>query len=114
MFAVYKTIGIDADGVICDEERAYISAFINRLPFTQEQEDILEKDFLKRLVEGIDTKIEEASFHMKFKQLRDIAEGGYYDKQINLLAKGKAIKPNYNPYMAVLRLTKDEMLRGWF
>ncbi len=34
-----------ADGEICDEERAYISAFINRLPFTQEQEEILEKDF---------------------------------------------------------------------
>ena len=75
---------------------------------------ILEKDFLKRLVKGIDTKIEEASFHIKIKQLKDIAEGGYYDKQITLLAKGKEIKPNYNSYLAVLRLTKDEMIRGWF
>ena len=34
-----------ADGVIADEERAYISAFTNRLDFTEEQLNTIENDF---------------------------------------------------------------------
>lgn len=33
-----------ADGVICDEERAYISALMNRLPLKDDQRDTLEND----------------------------------------------------------------------
>ncbi len=33
-----------ADGVICDEERAYLAVFMNRLPFTDEQRNIFEND----------------------------------------------------------------------
>ncbi len=36
-----------ADGVICDEERAYISALTNRLPLSDEQRDILEDDLTR-------------------------------------------------------------------
>ena len=36
-----------ADGVFCNEERAYMTAFINHLPFTNEQEEILHNDFDK-------------------------------------------------------------------
>lgn len=34
-----------ADGVICDEEHAYIAALMNRLPLTMEQRGRLERDF---------------------------------------------------------------------
>ena len=33
-----------ADGVVCDEERAYMNALISRLPLTPEQESILDND----------------------------------------------------------------------
>ena len=33
-----------ADGVVCDEERAYMSALMNRLPLNDEQRDTLEYD----------------------------------------------------------------------
>ena len=36
-----------ADGVVCDEERAYIAALSNRLPLTEEQHNTLEEDFEK-------------------------------------------------------------------
>lgn len=34
-----------ADGIVCDEEIAYISAIMNRIALTDEQRDILEGDF---------------------------------------------------------------------
>ncbi|PCJ99397.1 MAG: hypothetical protein COA45_04990 [Zetaproteobacteria bacterium] len=34
-----------ADGNICEDERAYMSALMNRLPLTKEQRDTLESDF---------------------------------------------------------------------
>ncbi len=33
-----------ADGQVCDEERAYIHAIMNRIPLTKEQRDILDND----------------------------------------------------------------------
>ena len=51
---------------------------------------------------------------MGIKQLKDFTEAGFYDYQIHRLAKGKGLNPNYNPYLAVSRLTFNEMRKGWF
>ncbi len=37
-----------ADNIVCDEEVAYISAIMNRIPLTDEQRDTLEGDFNER------------------------------------------------------------------
>ncbi|MEM7618637.1 MAG: hypothetical protein AAF244_04560, partial [Pseudomonadota bacterium] len=34
-----------ADGVFCDEERAYMDGFLERLPFTDEQRETLLTDY---------------------------------------------------------------------
>jgi len=59
-------------------------------------------------------KIHDANFDFKIKKMADMAEAGFYDYQIHQLAKDKPLKPNYNPYLATLRLTKNELIKGWF
>ena len=58
--------------------------------------------------------MQDASFNFPIKKLADFAEAGFYDYQIHQIAKNKPLKPNYNPYMAVLRMTKNELVNGWF
>lgn len=75
---------------------------------------LTEKDFPKRFLENNDTVVGEASFQISIKQLKDFAEAGFYDYQIHRLAKGKSLKSGYSPYLAVMRLTFNEMRKGWF
>ena len=58
-------------------------------------------------------QIEDAKFSVGVKQLKDMAEAGFYDYQIHRLAKDKPINSRYNPYAAVLRLTWNEIKNGW-
>ena len=46
--------------------------------------------------------------------MKDFAEAGFYDYQIHRLAEGQELQPGYSPYLAVLRLTSNEMRKGWF
>ncbi len=73
-----------------------------------------EKDFPKQFIDNPNGFVRDAAFHMPIKMLKDFAEGGFYDYQIHRLAKGKELKPGYSPYLAVLRLTWNEMKKGWF
>lgn len=57
--------------------------------------------------------VSDARFDFKLKNLRDMAEAAYFDYQIHRLAKGKALKPQINPYWGVLRFTWNEMRKGW-
>jgi len=59
-------------------------------------------------------RVSDAKFEFKIKSLRDFAEAGFYDYQIHQLAAKKELKPGYNPYLAIFRLTWNEMIKGWF
>ncbi len=71
-------------------------------------------DFPKGFIEGSIDRIPDADFKVSIKMLADFAEAGFYDFQIHQLAKGKSLKPQYNPYSAVVRLVKNEISKGWF
>ncbi|MDW3191737.1 MAG: NADH:flavin oxidoreductase/NADH oxidase family protein [Cytophagales bacterium] len=75
---------------------------------------LVDRDFPKQFVENPDGRVADAKFHMPIKMLKDFAEGGFYDYQIHQLASDKPLRPNYSPYLAVLRLTWNEMRKGWF
>ncbi|WP_442267530.1 NADH:flavin oxidoreductase/NADH oxidase family protein [Tenacibaculum sp. ZS6-P6] len=75
---------------------------------------ITDLNFPKAFLEDENYRVSDAIFEFKIKKMKDFAEAGFYDYQIHQLAKGKSLKPNYNPYLAVLRLTKNEMVKGWF
>ena len=75
---------------------------------------ITDPNFPKAFLEDENYRVSDATFEFKIKKMKDFAEAGFYDYQIHQLAKGKSLKPNYNPYLAVLRLTKNEMVKGWF
>ncbi|SNR14562.1 NADH:flavin oxidoreductase/NADH oxidase family protein [Tenacibaculum jejuense] len=75
---------------------------------------ITDLNFPKAFLEDENYRVSDATFEFKIKKMKDFAEAGFYDYQIHQLAKGKSLKPNYNPYLAVLRLTKNEMVKGWF
>ncbi|EAR01629.1 NADH:flavin oxidoreductase/NADH oxidase family protein [Maribacter sp. HTCC2170] len=73
-----------------------------------------DKDFPSSFIKGDTKKVEDANFDFKIKKLADFAEAGFYDYQIHQIAKDKPLKPNYNPYLGVLRFTKNELIKGWF
>ncbi|MCP4977139.1 MAG: NADH:flavin oxidoreductase/NADH oxidase family protein [Maribacter sp.] len=73
-----------------------------------------DEGFPSNFVNGVSKKVQDANFNFKIKKLADFAEAGFYDYQIHQIAKNKPLKPNYNPYLGVLRFTKNELLKGWF
>lgn len=73
-----------------------------------------EIDFPQQFLQSGDAKVQDASFDFKINMLKDFAEGAFYDYQIHRIAKGKSLNSNYNPYFAVLRMTMNEMRKGWF
>ncbi|TCI90130.1 NADH:flavin oxidoreductase/NADH oxidase family protein [Tenacibaculum sp. M341] len=75
---------------------------------------LVDKDFPKQFLKDEQAKVDDATFNFKIKKMKDFAEAGFYDYQIHQLAKGKELKPDYNPYLAVLRLTTNELRKGWF
>ncbi len=75
---------------------------------------LVDKDFPKQFLKDEQAKVGDATFNFKIKKMKDFAEAGFYDYQIHQLAKGKELKPDYNPYLAVLRLTTNELRKGWF
>ncbi|MDT0553725.1 NADH:flavin oxidoreductase/NADH oxidase family protein [Urechidicola vernalis] len=60
------------------------------------------------------TTMQDASFDFPIKKMSDFAEAGFYDYQIHQIAKNKPLKPNYSPYAAIVRMTKNELVNGWF
>ena len=75
---------------------------------------LLDQSFPGSFVNKMDSKIEDASFNFPIKEMADMAEAGFYDYQIHRIAKNKKVQINYSPYLAVLRLTTNEMIKGWF
>ncbi|MEO1053398.1 MAG: NADH:flavin oxidoreductase/NADH oxidase family protein [Bacteroidota bacterium] len=75
---------------------------------------LTDRSFPKDFLNNAEAKVADASFSFGIKQMRDMAEAGYFDYQIHRLAAGEEFVPNYNPYLAVLRLTKNELVKGWF
>lgn len=75
---------------------------------------LTDKQFPKSFLENKDAVVGDAKFSIGVKQLKDFAEAGYFDYQIHRIAHGKELKSDFNPYMAVLRLTWNEMRKGWF
>lgn len=75
---------------------------------------LLDSGFPATFVNKKNSKIEDASFNFPIKELADMAEAGYYDFQIHRIAKNQALKTAYSPYLAVLRLTTNEIKMGWF
>ena len=43
-----------------------------------------------------------------------MAEAGYFDYQMHRIAKDLELRPHYSPYAAILRMTTNEMIKGWF
>ncbi len=75
---------------------------------------IADQNFPKTFLEDENYRVSDATFDFKIKKMKDFAEAGFYDYQIHQLSKGKLLKPKYNPYLAVLRLTINELRKGWF
>ena len=75
---------------------------------------LLDSGFPRTFVNKENSKIEDVSFDFPIKEMADMAEAGYYDFQIHRVAKNKELKPTYSPYLAVLRLTFNEIIMGWF
>jgi 2,4-dienoyl-CoA reductase-like NADH-dependent reductase (Old Yellow Enzyme family) len=75
---------------------------------------LLDKNFPSSLLDRSNPSIQDASFDFKIRKLADMAEAAYFDYQIHQLANNKELVPGYNPYLGVLRFTKNEMLKGWF
>ncbi|NND80069.1 MAG: NADH:flavin oxidoreductase, partial [Maribacter sp.] len=75
---------------------------------------LIDKSFPAGFINKTTNKINDASFEFGIQQLRDFAEAGFYDYQIHQLAAKKELKPGYNPYLGVCRLTGNEMIKGWF
>jgi 2,4-dienoyl-CoA reductase-like NADH-dependent reductase (Old Yellow Enzyme family) len=73
-----------------------------------------EADFPRGFLQNPDSRVRDAAFDFKIKPMKDFAEAGFYDFQIHRLAAGKSLKPDYNALLGVLRLTKNEMVKGWF
>ena len=65
-----------ADGVVCDEERAYMAALMNRLPLDDEQRETLENDLEK------EQKLEDL-----LKYINDPKDGNKAPSEDTLLAK---------------------------
>lgn len=75
---------------------------------------LVDRDFPGQFINNPEGRVADASFHMPIPMLKDFAEGGFYDYQIHRLAARKMLNPNYSPWLAVLRLTWNEMRKGWF
>lgn len=75
---------------------------------------LIEPDFPRSFLQQADHSVQDATFQFGIRSMKDLAEGGFFDYQLHRLAAGKDPKPDYNPYLAVLRLTWNEMRKGWF
>jgi 2,4-dienoyl-CoA reductase-like NADH-dependent reductase (Old Yellow Enzyme family) len=75
---------------------------------------LLESDFPKSFLSKANSRVDDATFNLSIKTLRDFADGAFYDYQIHRLADGKSLKLDYNPYLAIFRMTKNELVKGWF
>jgi 2,4-dienoyl-CoA reductase-like NADH-dependent reductase (Old Yellow Enzyme family) len=74
---------------------------------------LVDATFPKNFVQDPEARVADATFDFKIKKLKDMAEAGFYDYQIHRLAAEKELVPDYNPYLGVLRLTKNELMKGW-
>ena len=75
---------------------------------------LLNESFPDCFINGGTTKIEDASFEFPIKKMADMAEAGYFDYQMHRIAKDLELRPHYSPYAAILRMTTNEMIKGWF
>lgn len=73
-----------------------------------------DSDFPRSFLSNPSAKIKDAEFNISIRQLKDFAEAGFYDYQIDRLAQNRSLDPTYNPYLAVVRLVKNEIKKGWF
>lgn len=80
-----------ADGVVCDEERAYMYALMSRLPLTEEQRSTLEEDLNKKQnVEDLLRYINEPKYRGQlpyFARLMAFKDGELHPSEDALLAK---------------------------
>lgn len=74
---------------------------------------LIDKQFPKSFLQS-KTKITNQDLGINIKIFADMAEGGWYDYQIHQLANNQPLKLNYNPWIGLVRLTKNEMVKGWF
>ena len=70
--------------------------------------------FPEKWITGQEDIIGESSFNFPLKSMKDMAEAGFYDYQIRRIAESKKLKPGYSPWMAILRMTWNELRKGKF
>lgn len=80
-----------ADGVVCNEERAYMSALISRLPLTTEQRKTLEKDLdVAQPIESLLAHINDPKYRGQlpyFARLMAYKDGNLHPNEDALLKK---------------------------
>lgn len=74
---------------------------------------LLDERFPSIFINKENTKLEDVSLSFNPKSLSSFAEAGFYDYQIARIAQNKSINLNYSPYNALVRLIKNEMVKGW-
>ena len=57
---------------------------------------LIDKTFPSTFVNRETPNIEDANFNFPIKKMADMAEAGFYDYQLHRIAKGKALKLNFN------------------
>ncbi len=75
---------------------------------------LVDRTFPQPWLDGHNNQIKDVDYSFNIKQLKDMAEAGFFDYQIHRIAANKELNLSYSPFMAVLRMTKNEMLKGWF
>ena len=75
---------------------------------------LIDERFPNSLLEGEKASIKDATFLVKPRMIADMAEAGFYDYQIHRLANKQRLNLNYSAYAGVIRLVKNEMIKGWF
>lgn len=100
-----------ADGVVCDEEHAYIAALMNRLPLTIEQRSRLEKDFDEpQRIEELFRYINDPKFRSQvlyFCRLMAYKDGNLHPKEEEMLERIHALTTDGLDIEAIKKEVKE-------
>ncbi|GAA4825233.1 NADH:flavin oxidoreductase/NADH oxidase family protein [Algivirga pacifica] len=73
---------------------------------------LLYENFPKKWLQGKEEEAQTENTKVAFSALQDNAIAGYYNKQIELLSKGKPLNLRYSPLRAAFHLIKHELVKG--
>ncbi len=73
---------------------------------------LIDSSFPKGFLDGTQDRVDQPVLKPFSDKYLDLAEGGYYDKQIEELARGNGLRPNYSGNRAIFRFITKETKDG--